>query len=80
MGERHLSQLSKQFQNQYKNKGLSCTLYDSLSYLNQASFYELSEVEEEFGYDHLMGGGMIIPWDVSQFLAVNMYSTNSHLP
>ncbi|XLR53832.1 hypothetical protein S83_004504, partial [Arachis hypogaea] len=31
----------------------------------------LSEVEEEFGYDHLMGGGMIIPWDVSQFLAVN---------
>ncbi|RYR21862.1 hypothetical protein Ahy_B03g067167 [Arachis hypogaea] len=27
---------------------------------------ELSEVEEEFGYDHLMGGGYhLIPWEVS---------------
>ncbi|XLR14177.1 hypothetical protein S83_042115, partial [Arachis hypogaea] len=26
----------------------------------------LSEVEEEFGYDHLMGGGYhLIPWEVS---------------
>ncbi|RYR39680.1 hypothetical protein Ahy_A09g045259 [Arachis hypogaea] len=27
-----------------------------ISYLNQLPFQELNEVEEEFGYDHPMGG------------------------
>ncbi|XLS62100.1 hypothetical protein HN51_016328 [Arachis hypogaea] len=34
-----------------------------ISYLNQPPFQELNEVEEEFGYDHPMGG-LTIPLEL----------------
>ncbi|KAL1339475.1 hypothetical protein AAHE18_U040100 [Arachis hypogaea] len=34
-----------------------------ISYLNQLPFQELNEVEEEFGYDHPMGG-LTIPLEL----------------
>ncbi|XLR14179.1 hypothetical protein S83_042117, partial [Arachis hypogaea] len=58
-GESHHSQLSKQFQNLYKSQRVILQCMSEI-------IKKLSEVEEEFGYDHLMGGGYhLIPWEVS---------------
>ncbi|KAL4328513.1 hypothetical protein HN51_035616 [Arachis hypogaea] len=41
-----------------------------ISYLNQPSFQDLlSQAEEEFGYDHPMGG-LIIPCEENMFLDI----------